>query len=235
MFLKVAVLNNSGNVGKSTICQTLLNPRLEDSKIISIETLNSDGTDNEKLSAKEFDEVMSKIDDVDCAIIDIGASNIETFLVKMNAYKGSSDLIDFYLIPVLPQQKQQVDSLVTVENLLNAGVDKENIKFIFNMANKEKTLEKQYSLIFDNDLGKQILSNTEIPSVVYESDLFGVLTKNKKRYFDVYNDDRDFKKLMREVDSREERAELSTARSLKMLMNGFNSELDMAFLNLEIA
>ncbi|MCM5327019.1 transcriptional regulator, partial [Escherichia coli] len=32
MYLKLAIVNNSGNVGKSTICQTLLKPRLEGSE-----------------------------------------------------------------------------------------------------------------------------------------------------------------------------------------------------------
>lgn len=44
MYLKIAVLNNSGNVGKSTICQTVLKPRLPESEIIRVETINSDGT-----------------------------------------------------------------------------------------------------------------------------------------------------------------------------------------------
>ena len=36
MYLKLAIVNNSGNVGKSTICQTLLKPRLEGSEIIKV-------------------------------------------------------------------------------------------------------------------------------------------------------------------------------------------------------
>lgn len=54
MYLKAAVLNNSGNVGKSTICQTLLKPRLDGAEIIKVETINSDGTNDSKLSAKEM-------------------------------------------------------------------------------------------------------------------------------------------------------------------------------------
>ena len=87
MYLKLAIVNNSGNVGKSTICQTLLKPRLEGSEIIKVETLNTDGTNDEKLSAKEFDEIIKRIDDSECTIIDVGSSNIEQFLVQMNEYQ----------------------------------------------------------------------------------------------------------------------------------------------------
>ncbi|HCW2892540.1 TPA: transcriptional regulator, partial [Escherichia coli] len=98
MYLKLAIVNNSGNVGKSTICQTLLKPRLEGSEIIKVETLNTDGTNDEKLSAKEFDEIIKRIDDSECTIIDVGSSNIEQFLVQMNEYQGSHDLIDYFIV-----------------------------------------------------------------------------------------------------------------------------------------
>ncbi len=88
MYMKIAVLNNSGNVGKSTICQTLLKPRLENSEIIRVETINSDGTSDEKVSAREFDEILKRIDDAECTIIDVGSSNIEQFMVQMLEFKG---------------------------------------------------------------------------------------------------------------------------------------------------
>jgi len=40
MFLKIAVLNNSGNVGKSMICDNLFLPRIPNSEVLKIETLN---------------------------------------------------------------------------------------------------------------------------------------------------------------------------------------------------
>ncbi len=48
MYLNIAVVNNSGNVGKSTICDILLKPRLEGAKVVKVETINSDGTNDEK-------------------------------------------------------------------------------------------------------------------------------------------------------------------------------------------
>ena len=39
---KIAVINFSGNVGKSTISKHLLVPRLEDAVLLAVETINAD-------------------------------------------------------------------------------------------------------------------------------------------------------------------------------------------------
>ncbi|MEA7619001.1 transcriptional regulator, partial [Salmonella enterica subsp. enterica serovar Virginia] len=46
MNIKIAVVNNSGNMGKSTICDSLLLPRLEGAKVVKVETINTDGTND---------------------------------------------------------------------------------------------------------------------------------------------------------------------------------------------
>lgn len=233
MYLKLAVLNNSGNVGKSTLCQTLLKPRLDDSEIIKVETINNDGTNDEKLSAKEFDEIIKRIDDVDCTIIDVGSSNIESFQIQMNEYQGSHDLIDFFIVPVVRAAKQQADSIQTIETLIAMGVEQDRFKVIFNLAEKDIPIEKQYSIFLANDVCKAIAGKN--PSVVYHNNIFDILNKTGLKYDDVYNDDRDFRSLIRAAASKEERQELSNLRTVKMLMNGFNSDLDVAFQNLELA
>lgn len=61
MNIKIAVVNNSGNMGKSTICDSLLLPRLEGAKVVKVETINTDGTNDVKISAKEFLEITKKL------------------------------------------------------------------------------------------------------------------------------------------------------------------------------
>ncbi|ARF52103.1 StbB family protein [Pantoea stewartii] len=233
MYMKIAVLNNSGNVGKSTICQTLLKPRLENSEIIRVETINSDGTSDEKVSAREFDEILKRIDDAECTIIDVGSSNIEQFMVQMLEFKGSHELIDYFLIPVTTQDKQQRDSINTINNLLDSGIEMERIKIILNQAEKDLEIKKQYSIFMNNKQCKKITGDN--PAIVYYNNIFNILTKSGLRYDDIYNDDRDFRSLIRSAESKETRQELSNLRTVKMLMNGFNSDLDIAFKNLDIA
>lgn len=233
MYLKAAILNNSGNVGKSTLCQTLLKPRLEDAEIVKVETINSDGTNDSKLSAKEFDEILKCIDDVDCTLIDVGSSNIEQFMIQMLEFQGSHELIDYFIVPVTPQDKQQRDSITTINNLMDMGIEVDRLKVIFNFAEKDTAIEKQYSVFLADKNCKKIAGNN--PAIVYNNNIFHILTKAKLKYDDIYNDDRDFRSLIRATTSKEERTQLSNLRTVKMLMNGFNSDLDIAFKNLNLA
>ncbi len=233
MYLKIAVMNHSGNVGKTTLCETLLQPRLEGSEIIRVETLNDDGTTEEKLSAKQYDEIIKRIDDVDCTIIDIGSSNIENFLIQMNEYQGSHDLIDYFIIPVTPPNKQQRDSIATIHNLLDMGIEEERIKVVCNFAEKDMSIERQYSTFLSDKTAKKTAGKN--PVVVYNNNIFSLLQKSGLKYKDVYNDDRDLRTLIRSAASVEERQELSNLRAVKMLMNGFNADLDVAFENLKLA
>ena len=55
--MKVAVINFSGNVGKSTVARHLLAPRLNNAEVIPVESINSDGTDETAIRGKQFGEL----------------------------------------------------------------------------------------------------------------------------------------------------------------------------------
>ncbi|MGR2997597.1 StbB family protein [Vibrio vulnificus] len=231
-FLNIAVVNNSGNVGKSTLCEVLLKPRLEGAEVIKVETINSDGSDDVKFSASEFNEILKKIDASDVSIIDVGSSNIESFLLQMQEYKDSHEDIDYFIIPVIPKHKQQVDAVSTASMLIDMGVEKERLRFVFNQADKKLTIEKQFP-----DFLKGLKINgikLKKYSVVYETQAFSMLNKMDKKFSDIVNDDRDFRALLRAAESREAREAISEERSLKRLVSGVNDDLETAFIMLDI-
>nr|WP_235661112.1 hypothetical protein [Candidatus Hamiltonella defensa] len=82
--MKVAVLNYTGTVGKTTIAAHLLSPRMNNAPIFAIESINETaeglGVDVEKMKGNKFRDLFKKIMLEDNAIIDIGASNIEEFM-----------------------------------------------------------------------------------------------------------------------------------------------------------
>lgn len=80
--MKICVINFSGNVGKSIVSQHLLKPRIENSNIISVESINSDGTNDEKIKGKRFTDIMNRVLDIQNVIVDVGASNVEDFCNK---------------------------------------------------------------------------------------------------------------------------------------------------------
>ena len=55
--MKVAVINFSGNVGKTTISRHLLLPRIAGAELICVESLNADGNQGQYLRGRQFAEL----------------------------------------------------------------------------------------------------------------------------------------------------------------------------------
>ena len=233
MFLKVACVNNSGNMGKTTLCEAMLKPRIAGAEVVKVESLNYDGTEDEKLHSRDFDIILKRIGVTDKVIVDVGASNIEEFISQMESYEGSQEDIDYFIVPVIPMDKQQVDSVATVATLLDIGVEPERIKFIFNMVDKVIPFERQFRIFLSgmNSYKKVKINNN---SIVYYTNVFAMLTKMNKSFAEVSSDERDFRSLIRQTESREEREKLSEEQSVKRLVNGVIKDLDIAFSNLDI-
>lgn len=229
--VKLAVLNNSGNVGKSTICQTLLKPRISDSELIRVETINNDGiNEGETLSAKDMISIIEKIDLADNAIIDVGSSNIEAFINGLQKQSGSHEDIDYFLIPTTPNVKEQKDTIVTVKTLIDMGVEPDDIKLILNKVDDSFSLEKQFKTLID----EKILGILEVDSlndfiVIAETEVFTLLETIKKSYTEVLNDTTDYKKEIRSTDCKETRSILSFKRSAHRLVKSHDLKLNSQF------
>ena len=85
--MKIAVMNFSGNVGKTTVAAHLLKPRMQAARIYSIESINAgadaSGVEVHKLRGKKFGSLIDSVMVLDEAIIDVGASNVEDFMKMM--------------------------------------------------------------------------------------------------------------------------------------------------------
>ena len=236
MFLKIAVLNNSGNVGKSMICDNLLLPRIPNAEMIKIETINNDGTNDIKLSAKAIGDIFNEMDNKDVCIIDIGSSNIETFINNLEQIEGSIEDINFFLIPTTPKQKQQHDTVATIEKLISLGVEEDDIKIIFNFFDPDFNLQKQYPVIFESLSLKGLkLDKQENQFLIEESQLFEYLGQTGLTFKEISNDDKDYKKLMRSSKNKEERDSLSIERMTKRFVTGFQKKLDITYSKLSTA
>lgn len=229
-YLKIAILNNSGNVGKSMICDTLFYPRIEGIKKIKIETINSDGTDDETTAATNIKKVFQLIDSSDLAIIDVGASNIENFMANLEMLEGSHEEIDFFFIPTTPKPKQQTDTITTINNLLDLGVESSQIKLIFNFYDTSFLIENLYPAIFDSELFDELeLSEDKNLFVINDNPVFDMLGEMGFHFTEIVNDKRDFKALIRGTDDTKKRNELSHQRSAFRLSQRFTKELDQTF------
>ncbi|WP_150142869.1 StbB family protein [Candidatus Enterovibrio escicola] len=236
MYLKIAVMNNSGNVGKSMICENLLKQRIPGSKLIKIETINSDGTTDETISAKNIKQVFEQIDNSDVAIIDIGSSNIETFTSNLKKLNGAHEDINFFFIPTIPKPKQQTDTINTIEELLDMGVDTKQVKIIFNFYDNDISPEDLYPKIFNHTLAEELkLKNHNNLFTIRDNPVFDMIGELGYTFTDIANDKRDFRALIRSTDNKEERSQYSHLRSAQRLAKGFIKELDLTFNKIMLA
>lgn len=230
--MRIVVMNNSGNVGKSTICQQMLLPRLG-YDVLRVETLNTDGeATGEKLSAEDFDKIFNKILSSDDVIVDIGASNISIFKTKIETdFEGAHNFIDYFLIPVTPDEKQQLDTVATICDLDAQGIHHEKIKLIFNRVNPKRDMTEQFSIIYNSEQLKIINYNIEgsIPSIA-DSSLFKSLERAKLTYNTVkdYPSISEFNELISEKTGKE-KTELELKKFYKLGFDAYQKQMQVAF------
>jgi len=226
--LKIAVMNYSGNVGKSTAARYLLAPRMNDAQIIAVESINSDGTENETIRGKQFGDLLDSLILIDDAVIDVGASNVEDFINYMTQYSGSHEEFDYFVIPTVSKQKQQRDTVSTILALANIGISSNKIRVLFNMVEPGESTEHIFSGLFNYcDATNSFVVNPK--ATIHVNDFFGKVKGSDQSLTNILNDQTDFKKLLIQTEDIEEKLRIGRSISLKRLAKGVNEELDLVF------
>ena len=226
--MKVAVINFSGNVGKSTVARHLLPARLNNAEVIPVESINSDGTDETAIRGKQFGELQEYLQTLDDAVIDIGASNVEDFVKLMKQYKGSHEDFDFFVVPTVPATKQQRDTISTVEALANLGVPAKKIRLLFNMVDLEESPERIFSGLFEYQ--RESKSFTLKPeAVIHVNDIYGKLKGSKTGIREILADETDYKERIKTAKDADEKLHFAQMLSIKRLAAGVSEELDAVF------
>lgn len=234
--MKIAVLNNSGNVGKSTICQNLLMPRIEGAELYKVESINNDlNSEGQQISGKKYDDLISNVMIADAAIVDVGSSNIEEFLNQMEEYEGSHEDFDYFIIPVVPDTKQQIDSVTTIFALNSLGIQNSKIKIVFNRADKkDENIEYQFSEFLSRCKASGFKVNVSKTAVVFETTIYTKLAEMNTTLVKSASENKDFDLLMKQIDKadpdvKEKRLSLAVEKTLQRQARGVSSDLDYAF------
>jgi cellulose biosynthesis protein BcsQ len=227
--VKIAVMNFSGNVGKSTISRHLLLPRIKNAEIISVETINSDESSDHSIKGKQFGKLQEALILKESVIVDIGASNSEDFIRLMKQYKGSYKEFDYFIIQTAPKNKQIRDTISTIDALSEIGVEKEKIRTIFNMIDDDDTINKTFSglIHYYNETNKFTLI-TE--ATIHSNDIYSTIKDNKIDH--LVQDETDYKQKIKETNSTDEKVYYAHMIALKRLAIGVKEELDSVFKNL---
>ena len=132
--MKIAVINFSGNVGKTTVARHLLAPRIPGAEVIAVESLNAGDTEAQALRGRQFGELQEYLQTVESVVVDIGASNVEDLLALMRRYEGSHEDFDCFVVPTVGALKQQQDTIATLVELSRLGVAEPRVRLLFNMV-----------------------------------------------------------------------------------------------------
>lgn len=235
--MKIVVINNSGNVGKTTITQNMILPRFPESEVVRVETLNDDGeSTGEKLGADDFDDIFNTILSSESVIVDVGASNVELFSTKLKTdFAGSHSFIDLFIVPVTPEEKQQRDTIATLVFLSDIGVDADKIKVIYNKVNPKKTIQQQFSTLFENSFLQELGVLNGKALGVNNSSLFDTLKKAKIPYDKIKDINSDeLEKAISESEDKQEKIRLNLYKFYKMGFDSYQSNLQDVFASLNI-
>lgn len=226
--MKIAVINFSGNVGKSTVARHLLAPRLKNAQVIAVESINSDGSQDEAIRGKQFGELLEALALMDDAVVDIGASNVEDFVNLMKQYRGSHEDFDFYVVPTVSKAKQQRDTISTIDALAEIGIPAKKIRLVFNMVELDETPERVFSGLFEyHASAKNFTLKPE--AVIHINDIYGKLKGTENGIADILNDPADLKEQLKVAKDSDEKLRISRLIGVKRLAAGVTEELDAVF------
>lgn len=229
--MKAAVVNFSGNVGKSTVARHLLAPHINDAEVIPVESINSDGTQDEALRGKQFAELGEVLAILDNAVVDVGSSNIEDFVVQMRKYSGSHEDFDVFVVPTVPAKKQQRDTISTIDALSGLGISASKIRVLFNQVEPDQQVERVFAGLFEyHAVEKNFTLHAE--AVIHVNEIFPRLNGSDQTIAAILADKADLKKLLNSAKDAEEKLRISRLIATRRLAVGVAQELDAAFMAL---
>jgi cellulose biosynthesis protein BcsQ len=226
--MKIAIINFSGNVGKTTIARHLLAPRIKDAEIVSVESANADEQEADALRGKDFAHLQQYMLASDNLLVDIGASNVEDLLVLMRKFKGSHEDFDYFVVPAVPDVKQQKDTANTAEQLIKMGVPAARIKIVLNRVEDTEHPDKQFGALVGYLAINKVATLTP-GAFLSDNEIYQRLKSDGRSITELANDKTDYKALIAKAASQDEKLALADQLAVKRLASGVLPELDACF------
>jgi hypothetical protein len=231
--MKVAIINFSGNVGKTTIARHLLAPRMKGAELVSVESANADEQESDALRGKDFAHLQQYMLASDDLIVDIGASNVEDLLALMRKFKGSHDDFDYFVVPAVPDVKQQKDTANTANQLVKMGVPASRIKILLNRVEDGETPHKQFTALLGFLADNQV-ATINLAAHLTDNEIYQRVKHDGRSISDLAADKTDYKALIAKAKDQAEKVELADKLAVKRLADGVLPELDACFAALGI-
>jgi hypothetical protein len=226
--MKIAVINFSGNVGKSTVARHLLLPRIEGAELIAVESLNADDSQGQALRGRQFGELQEYLHTVDDVIVDIGASNVEDLLGLMQRYRGSHEDFDYFVVPTVPTAKQQQDTIATLIELAELGVTPSHIKLVLNMVDEDSDVPQAFRQLLAF-LAQRPLARVDLACKLGKNEIYARVKDSGSDLAALAQDTTDYKALIVKAGSVADKLALAQRLATRRLASGVVPELDACF------
>ena len=248
--MNIAVVNYSGNVGKTTLVRHLLTPNLPWHTIVAVESINIDRHAKETLTTsgrkvgKNIDDLIVNTD----TIFDVGGSNIEGFLAELQKMDGAHQEIDLFLVPVTSEKKKMGDTINIVSDLAGLGVPPEKIKTVFNQVDPadEESLPETFGMIYEFFSYKGPDKKKPLPPcfmlsekwTIFKSEVFETSWSMKTpegkplTVYDLASDTTDYKKMVRETSDPDRKCLYARRLAAVRLAKAVKDNLDSVFAEL---
>jgi hypothetical protein len=231
--MKLAVINFSGNVGKSTITRHLLAPRLPGARVIAVESINADEGQTQSMRGFQFGELQEYLQSVDDVVVDIGASNVEELMRLMHRYLDSHEEFDCFIVPTVPPPKQQQDTIATLVDLHAVGVSPDRIQVIFNMVDDREPVERSFHALMDF-LAERPIATADPRCCIGINEVYARVRGTGTDLAEVARDPTDYKRLIARAADRQEKMALGQKLATRRLARGALPELDDCFVALNL-
>lgn len=231
--MKLAVINFSGNVGKSTVARHLLAPRIPGCQLVAVESINADDALPMTIRGRQFAELQEYLHTVPDLVVDVGASNVEDLLALMRRYSGSHADFDGFVVPTVPARKQQQDTAATLAELARIGVPAQRIRLVFNQIEDDSPIEK----VFETLLAYCAVSGAAQPrtaACLRFNEVYARVRGTDRSLLELAADTADYKAEIARAGSASEKIALAQRLATQRLARGVVPELDACFAALDL-
>ena len=231
--MKLAVINYSGNVGKTTVARHLLSPRIPDCQVVAVESINADDGQPVTIRGRQFAQLQEFLQSVDNVVVDIGASNVEELLKLMRRYQDSQQDFDGYVVPTVPARKQQQDTAATLGELARIGVQPERLRVVFNQVDEDDPFDSTFATLLAYCASTGI-AKPNAAAVISFNEVYSVVRGMGQSLAELAADPTDYKALIAQAGTPSDRLALARRLATQRLARGVVPELDACFAALDL-
>lgn len=231
--MKLAVINYSGNVGKTTVARHLLAPRIPECQVVAVESINADEGQPVTIRGRQFAQLQEFLQSVDNVVVDIGASNVEELLKLMRRYRDSQQDFDAYVVPTVPDRKQQQDTAATLAELARIGVPPERLLVVFNQVDADDAIDSTFAplLAYCASTG---IARLNAAAAISFNEVYSLVRGTGQSLADLAADSTDYKVLIAKAGTQSDKLALARRLATQRLARGVIPELDVCFAALEL-